>query len=130
VTQEEKDEGEAGHLREISEDIKIPCLMVYFHLRRMLTRDTALCYGTDSAIAQFEKKMEEMGRRYFLDNVPKLAGEHKVKSKGRQVRKTELRHYIETPLERSAAGRVKFVLNMNYLLKWASLPELTEKELI
>jgi hypothetical protein len=118
-------------LETLPENVKWPCRTVQFHLRRILARDTAICYGADSGIAQFERKLEHSCRNYFIARLPTPTSKRREsKRDGMTIHLADFSTYINTPLEESAFGRAKFVANMNYLLTWAGLPELTEKELI
>jgi hypothetical protein len=104
-------------------------MAVSFHLRRMLSKDTAQCYGADSVIAKCEKRIDELSRRNFLKCRPDLSGVVNPLRDEKIIPWADCPDYINTPLEESAFGGTRFVANMNYLLKWAGLPELTEKEL-
>jgi hypothetical protein len=117
-------------LQPLPKDIERAGMAVLFHLGRMLARDTALCYGADSAIAQFEK-IEKHMRKPGMNGISKLFHtQRQVNNDEKFIPLADWPDYINTPLEESAVGRVNFVANMNYLLKWAGVPELTQKELI
>ncbi|KAL2075876.1 hypothetical protein VTL71DRAFT_819 [Oculimacula yallundae] len=94
-------------------ELKPLAMRVFLHLRHMLARDVAQCFGENSMVARFEKKIAEDETAALNISVRKIVGDDQ---------------FSFPALDDSDLVRSRFVLDMNELLVWAGLEDLEAKD--